>query len=113
MNLLKETIEKLRKHNKEPKDVLYCGTPDFGYFTWEDFEKVADIEYDEGFGGQRVAEDLIIVGNGFWLERHEYDGSEWWEYKAIIAKPEKYNKPKRLVNKEYFGCPRLKEMNKT
>lgn len=22
-----------------------------------------------------------------WLERHEYDGSEWWEYKTMPTEP--------------------------
>ena len=48
---------------------------------WENFKEVANVEYDSGFGSPQVAEDLIIMGSDFWLERHEYDGSEWWEYK--------------------------------
>ena len=28
-----------------------------------------------------VAEDLVVVGDNWWIERHEYDGNEWWEYK--------------------------------
>lgn len=31
---------------------------------------------------------LIVVGKDFWLERHEYDGSEWWEFKSIPMEPE-------------------------
>ena len=30
----------------------------------------------------------MVVGNNWWLERHEYDGSEWWEYKQFPVKPE-------------------------
>jgi hypothetical protein len=85
-NLLEETIEALKQHDKTPKDVLWCGCRTH-YFDWADFEKVANVEYDSGYGGQEVAEDLLIVGNGFWLERHEYDGSEWWEYKTAPVQP--------------------------
>jgi len=51
---------------------------------WENFKEVANVEYDSGFGSPQVAEDLIIMGSDFWLERHEYDGSEWWEYKNYL-----------------------------
>ena len=32
--------------------------------------------------------DLLIVGKDFWLERVEYDGSEWWEFKTMPREPE-------------------------
>lgn len=25
----------------------------------------------------------MVVGDDWWLERHEYDGSEWWEFKRL------------------------------
>jgi hypothetical protein len=31
---------------------------------------------------------LEIVGDDWWLERHEYDGAEWWEYKTKPSMPE-------------------------
>lgn len=37
-----------------------------------------------------MAQDLIIVGDTWWLERHEYDGCEWFEFKELPSKPEKY-----------------------
>jgi hypothetical protein len=30
---------------------------------------------------------LQLVGETFWIERAEYDGSEWWEYKEIPKRP--------------------------
>lgn len=38
------------------------------------------INYDNGYGGQELF-GLIVFTNGSWIERYEYDGSEWWEYK--------------------------------
>ena len=40
-----------------------------------------------GFGGAEVNENLFVVGADWWLERHEYDGSEWWEFKTLPTKP--------------------------
>ena len=88
MNLLQETIEMLRDNNKTPKDVKWVGGKGVKS-TWENFAAVANKEYDDGFGGQEVAQDLLIVGEDWWLERHEYDGSEWWEFKQLPKEPEK------------------------
>lgn len=30
---------------------------------------------------------LKIVGDNWWLERHEYDGAEWFEFKTLPQKP--------------------------
>lgn len=97
-NLLKETAEVLGANGKAPSDVQFCAI-DKIYFTWEDFEKLADFEYDAGFGGQEVAGKLLIVGKSFWLERHEYDGSEWWEYKSLPKRPRKYKVPADLLRR--------------
>lgn len=84
-NLLKETLEMLEKNNKKESDVMFvigdnerevgCG--------WELFKKYADFSYDDGYGGNNIKMSLKVVGTDFWLERHEYDGSEWWEYKEM------------------------------
>jgi hypothetical protein len=96
MNLLTETVEKIKEFNKKPEDVLWVGAEEFGHFTWSDFAELANQEYDEGYGGNEVPMDLVVVGDGWWLERHEYDGSEWWEIKSQPKKPEKYRKPTTL-----------------
>lgn len=81
-NLWEETIENLADRKKCFDDVVaICGN-DF-QITKEDFEKYSKTEYDDGYGSPKVAEDLLIIGADFWLERHEYDGSEWWEFKQM------------------------------
>lgn len=82
MNLYHETIEILKKHEKTLEDVLaICGS-DF-QITKEDFVKYANTEYDESYGASEVAVDLLVIGDDWWLERDEYDGSEWWEFKTM------------------------------
>lgn len=39
-----------------------------------------NFKYDHGFGGQNLF-GWVVFDDGTWLERGEYDGSEWWEYK--------------------------------
>lgn len=92
-NLWKETLRELATYGKTFKDVKYIQGSDFG-ITKENFEQVAKkSEYYSGFGTAKVAEDLVIVGDVWWLERHEYDGSEWWEYKET---PKQINEVKEV-----------------
>jgi hypothetical protein len=88
-NLLHETEEFLGLHGIRPENVLWVGKSDGTLsITWNDFAKIADKEYDSGFGGNNVNGSLVVVGDTWWLERGEYDGSEWWEFKtAPILKP--------------------------
>jgi len=84
MNLLTETEEVLENHKLKPGDVNWVGSRDGKYsVSWAVFRKLANKEYNEGYGGAKVVMDLVVVGDGWWLERHEYDGSEWWEFKQI------------------------------
>jgi len=81
MNLLKETLNYLEYKGKSPNTIRWVGSYDGEYqITWEEFTAIADIEYDAGYGGQEIANDLVIVGDDWWLDRSEYDGSEGWAY---------------------------------
>lgn len=51
--------------------------------TKKEFQKYSNTRYDDGYGAPEVAEDLLVIGADFWLERHEYDGLEWWEFKQM------------------------------
>lgn len=80
--LWEETIQILEDNGKSFSDVVsICGKK--FQITKEDFEKYSKTYYDNGYGAAEVAEDLMVIGEDFWLERHEYDGSEWWEFKTI------------------------------
>ena len=95
-NLLEETKEKLAVCHKTPKDVLWVGSSDGSEaITWEEFEKMADFDHDAGYGAAEIRMDLVVVGKDWWLERYEYDGSEWWVYK----KQPKLLKNHKVLNK--------------
>lgn len=87
-NLRDETLSALANANKTPDDVLWVGSPNV-WTTWEDFSAYANFTYDEGYGSVEIPMDLVIVCKDGWLERAEYDGSEWWEYKQMPKKPQK------------------------
>ena len=42
-------------------------------------EKLNYIDYDSGYGIQELF-GIIVFKDGTWLEREEYDGSEWWKH---------------------------------
>lgn len=84
-NLLIETESIIRQFSKE---VAWVGSKDGKYaMSYEDFKKIADVEYDAGYGAQEIACDLVIVfTDGTWMDRGEYDGSEWWQLHKIPTK---------------------------
>lgn len=111
-NLKNETLKILYENGKRMEDVCWVGGDDFSIpisLFWE----LADQEYDNSYGAQIVAVDLVVVGNDFWLERHEYDGSEWWEFKEKPAMPEEVRNVNTLIalepRQEYCS---LANMNK-
>ena len=85
MNLLEETLYRLSRNDKTWDDVMFvrCG---LATFTPEQAKPMLDFEYDNGYGHQEVDDSLLIVGRDWWMERHEYDGSEWWEFKCMPKK---------------------------
>lgn len=85
-NLWIETICDLEDHGKTFDDVLWIGCPGFK-ISKEDFKRLANEEYDSGYGAADVAEDLIIAGSDFYMTRGEYDGSEWWEWHEQPEEP--------------------------
>lgn len=111
-NLLKETIEDIKQSGHEPSDIVFIGSKETGHgCTWEEFEKLADKDYDSGFGAQEVASDLIIAfGDGATMWRHEYDGSECWEYSEPFVMPES-QKPIKSLFVKGVGWEDLQEIN--
>lgn len=111
MNLLKETIDILEHNGKSESDVAWCGSEEFGWFTWDKFKELADYDYDDGYGAAQVCEDLLIVGKDFWLERHEYDGAESWQFKKTPTKPSNHATPVIVVD-DSFMWQTLEESNR-
>lgn len=88
INLKDETFEILNDYGKTWDDVEWIGSVSRNLtIDKNQFLILADREYDNGYGGNEVSLDLVVVGKDFWLERHEYDGSEWWEFKQLPKKP--------------------------
>lgn len=89
MNLLKETLEDIKESGHVINDIIYIGAEESGFCCeWAEYEIIANIEYDPGFGAQWIASDLIIAfSDGSKMWRHEYDGSECWVYSKPFKMP--------------------------
>lgn len=85
MNLYEETLDSIRSRGYTEDDVKYVYDGK-NYYHYEMFESLSKYhEYDNGFGKVEINESLKIVFNdGSWLERAEYDGSEWWSYRKPV-----------------------------
>lgn len=102
MNLLGETKDAISRSGHSTDDVRFVGSRDGKLgIPWSQAEKVLDIDYDDGYGGQEIAADLVVVfTDGGFLRREEYDGREWWGYEPSFRVPET-QKPFRLVKLTY------------
>ena len=74
-------------------DIDYDNTRNYyldKYYLPEDYKKffeLLDFDYENGFGRQHI-DGTVWLADGSWLERGEYDGSEWWEWKRSPDIPE-------------------------
>ena len=111
-NLQKETLKILSENGKTWDDVVGVCCDDF-QITKEQFWKLSNREYDNGYGGAEVAQDLMIVGADFWLERHEYDGAEWWEYKQMpnLAEKPLVSVDRLISDYDHYWAHTLKSLN--
>lgn len=96
MTLLTETEQALRRRNKEPGDVRWVGGAQY-WFSWDEFARLAaEIGDDEGDGQTIIAEDLVIVGEAWWLQRGADGGSEWWQFRTAPVQPQHRRVPETL-----------------
>lgn len=88
-NLLEETKEAISDFELEIKDIIFIGTREGISCSWEEFTKLADIEYDDGFGEAEINMGLIIVFKDKTIMlRYEDDGCEGWECIDPFKMPE-------------------------
>lgn len=113
-DFLAETIAALEYAGKYPSDVRWVGSRDGKLaLSWQAFELIAKgVEYDSGFGSQKIASDLVVVGADWWLDRHEYDGAECWQFHVKPLKGE-LARPFHKVKVNGGGWESLREINRS
>lgn len=110
INYYEELKHVLTKHGYALLDIDWIGTRDFTVPVYEFLQTALKTDYNNGYGGVATPMDVVIVmKDGSWFERAEYDGSEWWEYKKPYTKPQ-VNRHLNAQNFEYHGYddPKLK-----
>lgn len=82
VNLLEKATEVLHKNDRRWEDVRSLQDLDGEYalFGLDAIQHVLDVCHESGYGTQEIANDLVIVGDGWWMDRRCYDGAEWWAF---------------------------------
>ena len=113
INLLSETKRKILNSKHQISDVAWVGSYDGEYaISWNKFEDIANIEYDNGYGAVKIATDLVVVfKDKSYLIRREYDGSEWWEYNHELIKRPNAARFSRIYDR-LRSYSTLRELNK-
>lgn len=111
MNLLQETTAAITQSGHKPEDIIFVGSEQTGHrCNWEEFCKLADVEYDAGYGAPEVATDLIIVfSDGQEMWREDDDGREWWSFSAPFKMPAQSHPIKVLVGGMWDSLESLEE----
>lgn len=81
-NARKELINILDNIEKTPSDISWMLVYKATYSEVSDAFTTIDqlnFNYDSGYGGQELF-GTVYFNDGTWLDRGEYDGSEWWEH---------------------------------
>lgn len=101
-NARQELLTILDNIDKTPSDIswMLVYTADYSDIS-EAFTSIdqLDFTYDSGYGTQKLF-GVVFFNDNTWLDRGEYDGSEWWDY---ITTPtleqwrERYNHDKGFI----------------
>lgn len=104
INLLQETESAVLASQHQLTDIVFIGSKIRDFSTdWETFKLYSNFDYDNGFGLQRIINDLVVVfSDGSWLERNEYDGAENWIFKSLPKITSSSNLPNSKLLMEVF-----------
>lgn len=87
IDLIQETKNYMASLGYKKEDIAWIGGRQFAV-PINCFWDCPPQMYDPGYGSVHVAIDLTIVfKDNTWLERQEYDGSEWWVHRKAPQEP--------------------------
>ena len=113
INAYEELIKALSVHKKSIDDIKWvgvfhrenecknfcnlCSIKESHLVNTDDFlNEMKKFNYHNGYGGQEFPSCIYIFGDGWHLERGQYDGSEWWELRVNLDKPSVIKKMESL-----------------
>ena len=104
INAQQELLQVLNSIKKNQSDISWrlVYTADYSEVS-EAFTSIdqLDFSYDSGYGTQKLF-GVVYFNDNTWLERGEYDGSEWWEHittPTLEQWKEKYSIEKRYISR--------------
>lgn len=112
-NFGEETVDILIRYNYTVDDIDWIGNRDFEIPIHEFFDVARRTDYYAGYGSAAMPRDLLIVmKDGNWFERAEYDGSEWWRLIRVPARSNIINhlKVRDFTEGKYEWDPTLIEV---
>ena len=106
-NLLADTLDALKQHGHTVEDVEAVAGGDWQISVPKFLELAKKTDYDPGYGMAEITEDLVLLmKDGSWYSRGEYDGSEWWAFNRrpdIAAFPNRDADIKQLKGNPFKG----------
>jgi len=61
-NLKEETQLTIQSNGYSPNDIIFIGAEESGYScSWEEFQVLANKDYDNGYGGRIVSVDVFHI----------------------------------------------------
>ena len=89
-NLFTETVDSFACHGHTLENIEFVTL--YGMdIDLDEFVRFAhNFDYDAGYGREYVPPFIVMMNDGTWYERAEYDGSEWWQLHKAPNPPELY-----------------------
>lgn len=111
INFLTETNHVLSRNHKTWNDVRWVGTREIE-LDIDAFKDVASVlDYDSGYGIQEIVDDILIVGDDWYLKRQSFDGAERWQYVDIPKRPAKTYNGKNFTLRSPYGTDDFANVN--
>ena len=91
-NFAEETITALHRNSYNIHDIAWIGNHEYAVPIQEFFDVALRTNYNKDAYGSPLAIPMdlfIVMKDGSYFERREYDGSERWEYIPVIKRPYK------------------------
>lgn len=82
--------------NRHPSQVQWVGDETHHPMSWHEFEMLTKECCDTDYNIDSVPEDLVIVGESWWLKIINVDSRRWWVFNQKPEKPVGATEPLRL-----------------
>lgn len=82
MNAKQELLKILKENNKTVDNIVAIFIKyELSYTKIIEINKIEQLDFNYTDGGVQELFGYVLLDDQDWLERHDYDGAEWWEYK--------------------------------